>query len=181
MGFTINEAAIQAKVSSSASLKGVLDSKIRQWVDSGVRPAGMTGAVLTKAQMYEAAYKMKELVVSRSAGLPISIRDDVQSFGIGDISETGPGMYQIICGFKGATNRPSLAPDRYGGVENIIALFNNGYSARATVYGEWPGYGPAASLTMRPGTHFMNAAVDAFNSTYGGQYHATAELSGDYN
>lgn len=75
--------------------------------------------------------------------------------------------------------RPSLYPAGYGGVNNIVALFNNGYTASHHVYGSWHGNRVRSRLS-RPGLHFMQAAVADFNGGHGAANNIVARLSDEY-
>lgn len=92
------------------------------------------------------------------------------------------GKYEIHVNFNHEElDRESLWKQGYpGGVDNIAALMNQGYSAKDYVYGEWPtGSGNRIrSKKSRQGAHFMQAAVEHFNTQYGP--YAIAELSDEY-
>ncbi len=79
--------------------------------------------------------------------------------------------------------RDSLYKDKYPeGVDNIIALFDNGYKARKPVYGFWNTAGKTvSSVTERPALHFMQEAIDEFNAKYGSLYGCKAVLGKQYN
>ena len=85
-------------------------------------------------------------------------------------------VFIIDINFEGNLYRSSLAPDKYGGVDNIVALLNNGYDAGKYVYGIWKGHEglyteeTIRSLPHRAGAHFIQEAVEEFNSTYGAEY-----------
>ena len=49
----------------------------------------------------------------------------------------------------------------YNGVDDMAALFNNGWDASASVYGKWHGKN-VWSLTHKDGAHFVENAVDSF-------------------
>ena len=91
---------------------------------------------------------------------------------------------------RGLLHRDSLYPDKYEGVDNIVAVFNNGYDAGNHVWGIWvpapedsAGWGHdaiyAASKTHRDGLHFIQQAIDDFNGNFGYYYGATAWLPKD--
>lgn len=179
---TINEASIQAKVaawSRSSAGQAKIGRVISDYIATGRSACVITGDVVTKAQMMEAANKMKSILQQFATGLPASVQAHVAGVSIGPLVENGPGSYSISLDFSGDMARPSLQPSVYGGVDNIVALFNNGYRAGGKVYGMWHGH-PTGSLQERVGTHFVTQAVAAFNSTCGGQYHAVATASGQY-
>lgn len=84
------------------------------------------------------------------------------------------------------------------GIDNIVALFNNGYHASDYVYGWWDGHQATASTLFRSGSdikanyawvrsqkdreglHFIQQAVDDFNGNYGAEYHVTATAGDVY-
>lgn len=82
--------------------------------------------------------------------------------------------YHIDVFFMGNLSRPSLAPSKYSGVENIAALLNSGYTAGHRVYGVWNRTGVMderiGSLVSRGGAHFMQNARDDFLGNYGYEY-----------
>lgn len=101
---------------------------------------------------------------------------------IGDVSSTSaveaaPGKYEVEVSI-GTQSRPSLAPVEYGGVRDMAALFNNGYSAGGRVFGYWHGSW-IGSLTFRDGAHFVEIGVNDFNAGYGSQYNAVATITSD--
>lgn len=79
-----------------------------------------------------------------------------------------------------------------GGIDNIVALFNNGHQKPSkSVFGFWKhssgnsdglwgDYVWVRSKNDREPLYFMNEAVAAFNSQYGPQYGVTARLSSEY-
>lgn len=76
----------------------------------------------------------------------------------------------IDINFSGDLFRASLVPGKYDGVDNIVALLNNGYDTGGKhVYGMWHGK-PYRSLTYRNGAHFIQEAVDEFNRLYASEY-----------
>lgn len=98
-------------------------------------------------------------------------------YGMGD-------KYYINISFDGDKFRESLVPDKYGGVDNIVALLNSGYSAGHTVYGVWNGHtdNKIPSLAERGGAHFIEQAVAEFMSSYAKLYGVTdIEVADIYN
>ena len=76
----------------------------------------------------------------------------------------------------GDVHRNSLQPWRYGGVDNIISLFERGYHAHASIKGIWEGHGdtPIWSLTDRePAMFGINSRI-AFVGKYGDKYKMTS-------
>lgn len=70
------------------------------------------------------------------------------------------------------------------GVDNIVALFNNGVNASARVYGYWDGHGEGkyASAQTRPSLEFIQeAARNVVNRYKRLGYIISIEISGEYN
>lgn len=106
------------------------------------------------------------------------------------------GLYAIYVGFYDDLSRKSLLEEKYEGVRNIVALFNNGYSAKDYVYGHWDMHPPISGSSLhgwstdtdafvrsrisREGIHFIQQAVMDFNGNYGSMYNVTAVPGDDY-
>lgn len=85
-------------------------------------------------------------------------------------SAKGKNIWDIDINFFGDLTRDSLYPEKYpDGVDNIIALLNNGYFAHDSVYGLWRGK-QTKSLAKRLGSQFIQSAVNIFRTTYASQY-----------
>lgn len=99
--------------------------------------------------------------------------------------------YEIHLSFSGDLHRDSLDNDLgYEGVDNIVALFNNGYHAKNFVYGWWDGHKATGDGVLRSGVdtdfayvrskkerealRFIQQAVMDFNASYGAEYGVTA-------
>lgn len=75
-------------------------------------------------------------------------------------------------------HRPSLYPEKYpDGWEDMAQLFNNGYSAKNYVYGNWNGK-RIRSRRYMPAMYFIQRAVDSFSGT-GNQYTVIDKEIGD--
>lgn len=83
----------------------------------------------------------------------------------------GENRYTVEVNFDGERFRPSLEPETYGGVNNIVVLLNNGYSTNGfhRVFGEWHGHG-IWSIPYRTEVGFMQAAKYAFMRSFGNRY-----------
>ena len=96
------------------------------------------------------------------------------------ISNIGGEMIATIPFEFGNKHRDSLYPAGYSGVDNIVALFNNGYQASNTVYGSWHGK-KIKSLQARDGLHFVQAAQRSFEGAQIGDAHVISiEIDGAY-
>ena len=87
------------------------------------------------------------------------------------------GRYLIGIKFSdAAVYRPSVAPDDYDGVPNIVLHLSRGWHARGSIRGEWHGQ---EILTRRTygGEQFMQEAINEFNMTHAS---ALAVLNDDY-
>lgn len=130
-----------------------------------------------------AASQTEALIRANEAGehLAQCVRSAIMSSGlnsgainaIGDVTITnafpiGNGRFHVGL-YVGDVFRPSLQPDIYGGVDNMAALLNNGYTANNVVYGYWHG-NRIVSLPVREGAHFMQHGVENFKNKYGDKY-----------
>lgn len=130
-------------------------------------------------------------VTAAEYGLPESVMEHINGLeSAGQIRKT-PDGYEIALYFEGDLHRDSLDNDLgYEGVDNIVALFNNGYHARNYVYGWWEGHKATGDGVLRSGVgtdfawvrskkereplHFIQQAVHDFNANYGADYGVTA-------
>lgn len=104
-----------------------------------------------------------------------TLRDYIQSSpNLGERGKTGlsdmdytvipvrNGVNKIRVWFTTDPYRPSLVPEVYGGIHDIVLLLNDGVDHNmASVYGKWHGE-YTYSKTQILGTHFIENAVDAF-------------------
>lgn len=166
--------------------------KMRQTLDKYIRTnVDRTEAgskVLTYRKMREAGEKLVSMMnaAAQGSGVPSSVSNHFDSLKCGGITKLGDGSYSMEISFSGDLSRPSLQPDKYGGVTNIIAIFNNGYprnrgksEAISHVVGWWHGKETTA-LGYRPGLFFMQSAVNDFNEMYGAEFDIYAELAAVY-
>lgn len=160
-------------------MKKTLDNYVRNNV--GKTQAG--SPVLTRKAMIDYGNKLIQAIqnTALSCDLPDSVAAHFSSLKRGKTIILPDGSYVMEISFADDLTRESLEPQRYGGVRNIVAIFNNGYPADAgrseaisNVCGWWHG-NYIHALGARQGLHFMQTAVDDFNQTYGSQFgiHAT--------
>lgn len=71
--------------------------------------------------------------------------------------------------------RPSLVPEKYGGVDDMAALFNNGYVAANPVFGIWHGR-PTRSVTIRVGAGFVGKGVYNYLTTHTGDKYKILDI-----
>ena len=113
----------------------------------------------------------------------------------GTIIQTEEG-FEIPLYFEGDLHRDSLDNDLgYEGINNIVALFNNGYHAQNYVYGWWDNHSPSGaaighslyndnyawvrSKKERDALKFIQQAISDFNGNYGSEYNITAVIAAD--
>lgn len=160
-------------------MKKTLDNYVRNNV--GKTQAG--SPVLTRKAINDYGNKLIQAIqnTALSCDLPDSVAAHFSSLKRGRTTILPDGSYVMEISFTDDLTRESLEPQRYGGVRNIVAIFNNGYPADAgrseaisNVYGWWHG-NYIHALGARQGLHFMQTAVEDFNQTYGSQFgiHAT--------
>lgn len=86
----------------------------------------------------------------------------------------GDGKYMITVYFSGDASRPSLDESHYGGIDDIVLLFNNGVGhTMKQVHGEWHGK-EAWSKTNITGSHFIENAISDFMGNYATDYGVTS-------
>lgn len=172
---------------------------VNGYVDSGTGTTGTGAKLVSAAEMKNAARELVAHIKATAAsyGLPESVMTDINSLSATDPYMTPDGAYRVDLYFTRDLSRPSLYEEQYDGVQNIIALFNNGYLASDTVYGFWDGHeytGEWNTLRALPGSNFayvrskiyrealqfMQTAVMDFNSTTGRTLGATALLADIY-
>jgi len=89
----------------------------------------------------------------------------------------GDGKYSVTVYWVGDLTRPSLVPERYGGVKDLAELFDKGYSATHGVHGSWKG-ADQWSRKSRPATGFMDEAVAEFLGKYSAKYNVISCTKG---
>lgn len=137
--------------------------KININMDSIVNKINSSGSVkaktskATSANGKAIAYNLaNELVNNINSNSPDSIPSAPASFD--GVSDLGDNKYKLGVRIN-YEFRPSLVPERYGGVTDMFALFNNGYVANSYVYGMWHG-SSIRSLVSRFPSHFIQDSVD---------------------
>lgn len=175
----------------------------------GVRKTGTGDRVITTTDMEDAAAKLALMItnaarsyagMSGSGGIPPSVMSLIETLDYTKPMEMSDGSYVVNLYFcladRDALYRPSLL-DTYGGIDNIIALFNSGYNASDYVYGYWDNhqytgewnilrqnpfsdFAYIRSRKERDGLYFMQSGVDDFNGNYGSYYGANAVLGDEY-
>lgn len=97
---------------------------------------------------------------------------------VSDIDHTnaysfGNNKYAIFVYFSGDMYRPSLNEAKYGGVDDIVMLLNDGVDHRMRpVKGTWHEQ-EIWSRTVIPGAHFIEQAVSDFMGNYATEYNVS--------
>ena len=167
--------------------------KIEETVRSIRRGEGRSGrtgrteagdVVVTYPQMEAAARELIALIRQRAASvdLPASVMAHIESFEASPLVEHDDGSASIEIKMLDNPHRDSIQPLIYPrGADNIVALFNSGYSADGAVYGPWESAGLNVwTRKSRRGLYFLQDAISAFNSMYGEKYNVTVTLDAVY-
>lgn len=189
----IDISSIMSKVGAYAKSQRGKDV-MRQYIDQcrsdgrSVTAAGDT--IITEEIMIRAAEMLISMLRETAAQhhLPESVKEHFNSL---DYNQPVPygresSQYKLDITFKDDLSRMSLLitsgknkGKRTGdGIDNIVSLFDTGYSAEKRVYGVWDGHGEETigSLTHRDGLHFMSETVNAFNREWGALYNVYAYI-----
>lgn len=128
-------------------------------------------------------------MTAASYDLPESVMKHIAGMSSENYIQTKDG-FEIPLYFAGDLHRDSLENDitfnalGFVRINNIVALFNNGYTASNHVYGAWFGHGTntssgnnfawVRSKIERPALRFIQQAISDFNGNYGAEYGVTA-------
>ena len=165
-----------------------IQGTVNKYVRNNVKRTKAGSRVITEHDMKIAANKLVETIrgTAQGCGLPASVAAHFDSLKVGKLERQADGSYKIEINFTDDLTRESLEPARYGGVRNIIAIFNNGYpsdrgrsEALSHVSGFWHGEYTTA-LGFRQGLYFMQDAVNDFNLNYGMPLGMFAEVGAVY-
>lgn len=174
-GIIFNETSIKSKC--AAAMKG--DSVRTRMKAAGTKAistgvGGKNGAVYTPE---EAAAKFIEVLQSTIAGSGLSTGavDAVSNIDHTPASQIGDsGAYGVTVYFSGDASRPSLDEAKYGEIDDIVLLFNNGVDhTMRPVHGYWHGR-EVWSRTVIPGAHFIEQAVSDFMRNYAVEYNVVS-------
>lgn len=183
----INYDSILDKVyayAGSSKGKEKMQAKINNYVMHDIKKTKAGSRVITYRDMMDAGDKLVQHIRNAAQGcdLPPSVLAHFDSLKRGRAERQADGSYVMEISFTDDLSRPSLQPEKYEGVRNIVAIFNNGYPANASrseaishVAGYWHGKETVA-LPQRVGLHFMQDAVNDFNLNYGMQLGMYAEV-----
>ena len=161
--------------------------------------------ILTQAKMAALANELISILRNTAASYDLapSVMAHFDSLAY-VVQDLGNEQYECDIYFADDLSRESLETDENPGegINNIIALFNNGYVASAPKYGWWNGHSPTGnespyrsgvnaasayirSTQSRPSLHFMQRAIEDFASKYQAKYPLAvvlndAEYDGNY-
>jgi hypothetical protein len=185
----------------SRSVKGKLrmKEKVDEYISDGVTQTGGGGKILTPDEMEKAAATLASCIraTAMSYDLPASVMKNINSISATKPYQTANGEWRVDLFFTDDLSRESLYSEQYDGIVNIIALFNNGYLARDTVYGFWDNHEytgewnvlrvlPGANFAYirskigRPALQFIQEAVRSFNISIGNSLGAKVILDDIY-
>lgn len=163
---------------------------VGKYVEYDVRNTKAGSKIVTEKMMKEAADKFMEILLDTAAAydLPASVIQNISDSRRTGPEDCGDGKMAVSFVFGAddeSLHRESIVPDEYDGVNNIIAILNNGYEAHDFVYGDWHSLSTGEtkhiqSLEKRKGIYFIQEAVRTFNFNYGKQYNVTATYSSEY-
>lgn len=170
IGYKLNTASILGKVNkylgSSVGKKKINESA--KLIMSGSLPHSGKGSVHTPE---EAAEKLCSCLrnAANSSGLSAGQAEAVSGWEYGSPVDLGNGTWAITVSPGGATERESLVPEKYGGVD-IYSLLDKGVDhTMKQVWGEWHG-NYTGSRTVIPGSHFIDQGISDFEGNYGTEY-----------
>lgn len=201
----IDESALMAKLHAWEKVpenRKRMDAKIKEISGrDGVATTAAGSRVRTEEDMLMAADKFIDILqrCAEDANLPESVMAHFRELFASRPVKLPNGETVVVVRFGGDLHRDSLENDLgYEGIDNIVALFNNGYKAGGTVYGWWNGHSPTTAETgyrsgsgentyawvpskaERPALKFIQQAVADFNGNYGADYGAVAIAGEDY-
>jgi len=184
-------ASVEKKILAYANSdkgKKKMDKTLVKYVNQNVDTTDAGSFVVNKKQMKKAAQELVRFVKQAAASGEVapSVLADISTLTASNPKHVGGTTWMIELSFGGDLGRPSLQPERYGGVTNIIALFNNGYpkdagrsEAISHVFGLW-GDRYVFAKPSREALNFMQQAVNEFNTKYAASYNTYVELDGIY-
>ena len=199
----INMSSIMGKVrqyNNTDAGKKKIQETVRKYRESGKSKTDAGAELLTKPLMAQLANELIDILktTAQSYDLPPSVLAHFNSLTY-VVEDLGNDMYQCYIYFMDDLSRESLETDENqgDGINNIVALFNNGYVASAPKYGWWNGHAPTGnsiqfstpgvsndayvvSRQWRVSLGFMQNAIEDFYSKYRNKYAMSLTLSDEY-
>jgi hypothetical protein len=180
-----------------------LSDKLGEYRKTGVSKTAAGSQLVTTTVLNQMASRLRELIIEEAdkaqsyhagrnglvVGLPDSVRRNIQSFQLTSAYDDGKD-YVMNFYFTDDLYRPSVDTGNtkyvYGGIDNIIALYNNGYYTPKRTYGLWRRGGNALAISddgrstgngewittrnRMPDNEFMQKAEERFNAEFGAKY-----------
>lgn len=198
----INMSSIMSKVrryATSKDGKKRMSEVLEKYRKEGRDKTEGGSEVLTQAKMTELAVELISILKTTAASYDLA-SSIMQHFDTLDyiFQDLGDGRFECYIYFNDDLSRDSLETDynQREGINNIIALFNNGYVASAPKYGWWDGHTPTGEsgyrsglnstsayvkgTQARPSLRFMQTAIEDFYSRYAKRYAMTVVLDDEY-
>ena len=199
---SVNLSSVMGKVADYANSKEG-KAKMKNTIDEYKRGSKDFTAAGSEILNYDRAaglcYAFIEYLrrIVSSHGLPSNITRHFEDLNYSVIDAGDHFEGYIYFGNEDALSRESLYDERYEGINNIVALFNNGYVASNPVYGWWDGHHPTGDESVfrsgslsnsayvrskqeRPALGFMQEAVQEFYEFYKGKYAMVISLDDIY-
>lgn len=176
---------------------------IDRYCANGTEVSANGSKVMPEKRIEEAVTKFLMVLRQTAASydLPESVMKHIESMDMTRIHQTKKG-YEVPLWFGGDLHRDSLENDlggygrvEYEGVDNIVAVFNNGYHARNYVYGWWNHHRPTGAAMAfslhtddfawvrskkdREALRFIQQAINDFNGNYGTEYNVIEIVPAD--
>lgn len=196
----VNMSSIYNKIKAFSETdigKEKMRDAIREKRKSGDGKTAFGSEILTTKRMAELAEELITVIRNTAASYDLapSVMEHFDSLRY-IVQDHGDDTFECDIYFADDLSRDSLETDYNpgDGIDNIIALFNNGYVASAPKYGWWNGHSPTGeslghSLTgdesyayvkgkqARPSLHFMQRSIDEFYSKYKNKYPLSVVLN----
>lgn len=203
--------SLQSKLDAylrSTAAKKKIDAKMSEYYDSGAKHTASGASLVPEDRMMKASAKFMELLYKNALAcdLPESVIKHIRDMCSVSPIQTTDG-FELPLFLSGDLHRDSLddgwgvGSNGYNGIDNIVALFNNGYTASNHVYGWWYGHrGTTPEVRFRSGDlgfgdvgdawvrskisreplHFIQQTIADFNGNYGADYDVTAVAADIY-
>lgn len=167
---SINMASIQAKAEAYLGTKDG-KKKVKSAINNAIKTNSFNGSYTPKevGDLFALTLIQEILSLAVPSGSDVSggnlgptAIEALTEINVSEPVECGDGLYSVEISFAGDLSRPSLNPRKYGGIDNIAALLNNGYTASKSVHGVWHGE-DKWSLVERNGANFIGSTVAHFS------------------
>ena len=193
----INMASIMSKVrayTKTGEYKQRSQEYLAQCRKDGRSTTDSGEIIITEDIMRRAAETMIATLkqIAQEHQLPASVQEHFNSLEYSPPRVVGKQgeAYQVDIWFSDDLSRMSLlipagkySGQRTGdGIQNIVSLFDTGYSASKSVFGTWDGHddvGVIKSRSQRDGKYFMSQAIESFNRAWSEIYGVHAMIAVD--